>query len=724
MSDLGLAMLGYLARSTVVGLAAVLLVVRLMRRRGPECGAMAAQAGLIGLLLTSLLSLAPWPESWVVRCPSVSHATRTLADSSDNHSPGLVPQKAMTTMRNLSGGITKLLPARRSESKDLGIATKALPSVSTTDRQPPVMLQRESEPRASQDSPQRRVLAMWPQWSLWILVLGWTVGLARLALGLLGLHISLARSRILGEERLLRIANELMVELKMPRTVSFRETDASGLPATLGFFRPCVLLPRGWHEWTDAECRVVLAHELAHIRRGDFASRIAGQLCLIAHFHHPIAHWLMARLKLHQELAADCWGMQLAGGPTLYLSTLARIALRHDASRTRARLWDRSLLAFDGSLLRRIDMLDRAKTMGPAMEATPGRTRWMTFGLLGLVVVLATSLRAPLAPAADGESPPVKDPATVPQRNAEIPFDLSHVPAEAVGVVAFRPSSLLGNEAIQSLMTLARSSDNLKSWFAQAARAGLTPESIDQVIYVQFKIDLETALKDDLSVLKRGALIVKTRPPMDGKAAASTLTEIGKKCQLSLVATDDRTAIIGNDDVITQMSKLAQGGARKYSWSEAWSAVERSQVAIAIDAPYVRGMTENGAILELMMLAAPVAPIWEGARSMSVGVNLVGDQVEVLSLNVAETAQQAVTTQQTEQALLTLARNAAGSLKRQFRKFALTNGGAEGMMIAKFADFSTSQILQQTQVERTGNTVRFSTRIDLDTLLLLSQLLL
>jgi hypothetical protein len=570
-----------------------------------------------------------------------------------------------------------------------------------------------------------RASSGWTAWLLAGLSVGWTLGVVRFASGLLGLRRCVARGAVLEDARLLGIAGELIASLKIPKAVALRESSAPGLPATVGLIRPCILLPRGWREWTDDECRVVLAHELAHIRRGDFASRLVGHCCVIAHFYHPIAHWLMARLRLQQELAADRWGIRLAGGHTRYLTTLARIALRHDAGRSRGS--DRPLPALDNLFLRRIDMLEREKAFGRATEPSPGRTRWMTFGFLGLVAVLATALRAPLVPAAHQEAPAVKDSAAAPERDAEVPFDLSRVPAEAVAVVAFRPSSLAGNEAVQSLLTLARSSDGLKQGFAKAASIGLAPESIEQVIYVQFRADPETALKDGISILRRGALIIKTKSAIDAKAAAAALKEIGGMDRFSLVTPDDRTAIIGDDAAVTQISRRAQGAATKSGWSEAWSGVERSQVAIAFDAAYVRGMTEpllmgDGAI-ELMLLASPVAPIWEGAKSMSLGLNLVGDQVEILSLNVAETVQGAETTYQTEQALLTLARNAAGSIRRQFRKVALVSSSAlEGLMIAKFADLSASQILQHTRVDRTGNSVRLSAKVDIDTLLILTQL--
>ena len=56
---------------------------------------------------------------------------------------------------------------------------------------------------------------------------------------------------------------------------------------------------------------------------------------------------------------------------------------------------------------------------------------------------------------------------------------------------------------------------------------------------------------------------------------------------------NDRTAIIGDEAAVKQISKRKPGSATKYAWSEAWSGVDRSQVAIAVDAAYVRGMTDR-----------------------------------------------------------------------------------------------------------------------------------
>ena len=62
---------------------------------------------------------------------------------------------------------------------------------------------------------------------------------------------------------------------------------------------PPLLLPPVWREWTESQRRAVLAHEIAHVRSGDFLSILVAQVGLLLHFYHPLVHWL-DRLGLPQ----------------------------------------------------------------------------------------------------------------------------------------------------------------------------------------------------------------------------------------------------------------------------------------------------------------------------------------------------------------------------------------------------------------------------------------
>jgi len=132
--------------------------------------------------------------------------------------------------------------------------------------------------------------------------------------------------------------------------------------AAVGWRRPTILLSTGWTKWTRHERRAVLAHEIAHIRHNDFLACLCGQLGLALHFYHPLVHWLMGRLRLEQELAADWAAVTILGGRREYLRAIARLAL-HQQDRPLA--WPaRSFLPTRTTFLRRIAML-RDAGVGP-----------------------------------------------------------------------------------------------------------------------------------------------------------------------------------------------------------------------------------------------------------------------------------------------------------------------------------------------------------------------
>jgi beta-lactamase regulating signal transducer with metallopeptidase domain len=152
-----------------------------------------------------------------------------------------------------------------------------------------------------------------------ILLTVWTLGvvavLARLGLGL-------ARARRL--VRLARFVETLDVD---GRPVEVRVSAAIETPAVTGLLVPVVLLPCDAEMWTAERRRIVLAHELAHIRNGDFLASVIAQLAVAIHWFNPLA-WLAARrLRIERELAADDRVLDHAGVPaSSYAEHLLAIA--------------------------------------------------------------------------------------------------------------------------------------------------------------------------------------------------------------------------------------------------------------------------------------------------------------------------------------------------------------------------------------------------------------
>ena len=66
-----------------------------------------------------------------------------------------------------------------------------------------------------------------------------------------------------------------------------------------------MLIPATAVAWADDRIRVVLRHELAHVRRGDWLVQLAGELLRILHWFNPLAWIVCARLRSESEQACD-----------------------------------------------------------------------------------------------------------------------------------------------------------------------------------------------------------------------------------------------------------------------------------------------------------------------------------------------------------------------------------------------------------------------------------
>lgn len=86
----------------------------------------------------------------------------------------------------------------------------------------------------------------------------------------------------------------------------WRAQSRSGLPALIGLLRPRIVLPADFDTRYDAEERaLMLAHERAHLRRGDPWANLVATALRIAFWFHPLVHLAAVRFRDDQELACD-----------------------------------------------------------------------------------------------------------------------------------------------------------------------------------------------------------------------------------------------------------------------------------------------------------------------------------------------------------------------------------------------------------------------------------
>ena len=83
------------------------------------------------------------------------------------------------------------------------------------------------------------------------------------------------------------------------------ESRRGSMPMTFGLLRPAILLPSDAATWPDERRRVVLLHELAHVRRGDAATHLLARAALSLYWWNPLAWLAWRRFVRERERAAD-----------------------------------------------------------------------------------------------------------------------------------------------------------------------------------------------------------------------------------------------------------------------------------------------------------------------------------------------------------------------------------------------------------------------------------
>jgi beta-lactamase regulating signal transducer with metallopeptidase domain len=143
----------------------------------------------------------------------------------------------------------------------------------------------------------------------WGLVMFWVVGVALnlsgLGIGLWRLRRIAARASVVRDGPWAESARILSEHFGIRRAVQLLQSDEPALLVTWGLMRPKVLLPAGASSWDPDRIRVVLAHELAHVQRGDWIVQIGSELLRSVCWFNPLVWFASSRLRLESERACD-----------------------------------------------------------------------------------------------------------------------------------------------------------------------------------------------------------------------------------------------------------------------------------------------------------------------------------------------------------------------------------------------------------------------------------
>lgn len=200
--------------------------------------------------------------------------------------------------------------------------------------------------------------ASWADVALIVWAAGFAVSLALLLIRLAALARTSARATRVEGPRWHQMAEEIATAYRLRRPPILLRTASPHLIATWGLLRPRVLLPAPALEWSDERVRIVLCHELAHVRRHDWLVQICAEIILTLHWFNPLMVLACRQLRRESEHAADDQVLWAGVKPPDYAAQL--LALAHPVRLTGA--WTSAMpMARASTLERRISAMLNAR---------------------------------------------------------------------------------------------------------------------------------------------------------------------------------------------------------------------------------------------------------------------------------------------------------------------------------------------------------------------------
>jgi bla regulator protein BlaR1 len=161
-------------------------------------------------------------------------------------------------------------------------------------------------------------------------VAAWCVGVLASALRVFDAwrHLgALRRSALpLGGPELARLVERLRLELGISRAVRIARSTLVDSPTVLGWLEPLVLVPTSaLAGLAPQQLAMIVAHELAHIRRHDYLVNAVQTAIETLLFYHPGVHWVSAKLRHEREECCDATAVRFGGDAVAYAHALAEL---------------------------------------------------------------------------------------------------------------------------------------------------------------------------------------------------------------------------------------------------------------------------------------------------------------------------------------------------------------------------------------------------------------
>lgn len=143
-------------------------------------------------------------------------------------------------------------------------------------------------------------------------------------------------------------------------------------PTLIGWLKPTILLPASLLTgFAPAQIELIIAHELAHVRRFDYLANLVQVVVETLLFYHPAVHWIGSDVRQQREQCCDDLVLSVGGGQRVaYARTLADLEEWMQREADRGFGMPAPALGADGGVLlarvrRIVDPLDARRMAAP-----------------------------------------------------------------------------------------------------------------------------------------------------------------------------------------------------------------------------------------------------------------------------------------------------------------------------------------------------------------------
>ena len=165
----------------------------------------------------------------------------------------------------------------------------------------------------------------WTAVVLMVWIFGTLISLLRIIVGKMGLLCLTRKAALSKDKNCVSMLRRLSEEMGISQEIELRESSRCLTPFTCNVFRPVILLPSSIGGWSRERLRVVLIHELAHIRRRDYLTQNISRVACAIFWFIPMLWVAYGKLQVEQERACDRWVINSGAEPADYADHIVEI---------------------------------------------------------------------------------------------------------------------------------------------------------------------------------------------------------------------------------------------------------------------------------------------------------------------------------------------------------------------------------------------------------------